>query len=83
MILSLAIFPDIYQDRSKRWRIIHAVLNSIALLLFVGQGITGARDLLEIPLSWQELYIYQCDFNNKTCTSPAPATSQNPTPKLS
>jgi hypothetical protein len=69
MIFSLAIIPDIYQDRSHRWRIIHAVLNSIALLLFVGQGLTGTRDLLEIPLSWQKPYIEQCDFVNQTCPS--------------
>ncbi|WP_392533324.1 DUF4079 domain-containing protein [Nostoc sp. C117] len=75
MIFSLAIFPDIYQDKSNRWRTIHTILNTIALLLFIGQGITGTRDLLEIPLSWQEPYIYQCDFANKTCpTSNPPAT---------
>lgn len=67
MIFSLAIVQDIYQDRSHRWRIIHAILNSIALLLFIGQGMTGTRDLLEIPLGWQEPYIYKCDFTNKTC----------------
>lgn len=72
MIFSLAIVQDIYQDKSHRWRLIHAVLNSIAVLLFVGQGITGTRDLLEIPLSWQEPYIYQCDFNHKTCLNPTP-----------
>ncbi|HEY9878181.1 MAG TPA: DUF4079 domain-containing protein [Leptolyngbyaceae cyanobacterium] len=65
MIFSLAILPDIY--KSKRWRITHVVLNSIALLLFIGQGITGTRDLLEIPLSWQEPFIYGCDFVNKVC----------------
>lgn len=76
MILSLAIVPDIYRDRSHRWRIIHTVLNSIALLLFLGQGVTGTRDLLEIPLSWQEPYIYQCDFQNQTCpTAPPPGAS--------
>jgi hypothetical protein len=32
--------------------------------------ITGARDLLEIPLHWQAHYIYQCDFTNKTCPEP-------------
>lgn len=73
MIFSLAIVQDIYKDRSHRWRIIHAVLNSVALLLFIGQGITGVRDLLEIPLSWQEPYIYKCDFNQKTCPTPTPA----------
>jgi len=76
MIFSLAIVQDIYQDKSHRWRIFHTVLNCVALLLFIGQGLTGTRDLLEIPLSWQEPYIYQCDFVNKTC--PAPNTQ---TPK--
>ncbi|MEH2438900.1 DUF4079 domain-containing protein [Nostoc sp.] len=70
MIFSLAIVPDIYQDKSHRWRIVHTILNCIALLLFIGQGMTGTRDLLEIPLSWQESYIYQCDFPNKTCPTP-------------
>ena len=78
MIFSLAIVPDIYKDRSNRWRIAHTVLNCIALLLFVGQGMTGTRDLLEIPLGWQEPYVYKCDFNNKTCPTPAPPVSQNP-----
>ncbi|MBF1999745.1 MAG: DUF4079 domain-containing protein [Synechococcales cyanobacterium M58_A2018_015] len=67
MIFSLAIYPDIYKDRSQRWRTVHVVLNCIALLFFVGQAMTGARDLLEIPLSWQESHIYKCDFTNLTC----------------
>jgi Protein of unknown function (DUF4079) len=67
MIFSAAIFPDIYQDRTNRWRNIHVVLNCIALLLFMGQGLTGTRDLLEIPLSWQEPFIYKCDFTKLTC----------------
>ena len=48
MIFSLAIMEDIYQDRSNRWRKVHIILNCCALLLFIGQGITGVRDLLEI-----------------------------------
>ena len=48
MIFSLAIIEDIYKDRSNRWRKVHIILNCFALLLFIGQGITGARDLLEI-----------------------------------
>jgi FtsH-binding integral membrane protein len=48
MIFSLAIVPTIYKDRSNRWRIAHTILNCIALLLFVGLGITGTRDLLDI-----------------------------------
>jgi MFS family permease len=67
MIFSLAIYPDIYKDRTNRWRNIHVILNCIALLLFIGQGFTGTRDLLEIPLSWQEEFLYKCDYTNLTC----------------
>ncbi|WP_293151639.1 MULTISPECIES: DUF4079 domain-containing protein [unclassified Microcoleus] len=70
MIFSVAIVQDIYQDKQNRWRTAHIILNCFALLLFIGQGMTGARDLLEIPLHWQEHYIYQCDFTNKTCPQP-------------
>lgn len=70
MIFSVAIVQDIYQDKQNRWRTVHIILNCFALLLFIGQGMTGARDLLEIPLHWQEHYIYQCDFTNKTCPQP-------------
>ena len=47
MIMSIAILDDIY--RSLAMRNLHIVLNCLALLLFIGQGITGTRDLLEIP----------------------------------
>jgi hypothetical protein len=67
MIFSVATIQDIYQDRRNRWRNAHIIINSFALLLFIGQGITGARDLLEIPLHWQKPYIYQCDSVGKTC----------------
>jgi drug/metabolite transporter (DMT)-like permease len=70
MIFSLAIVEDIYRDRSHRWRVAHTVLNCIALALFFGQAMTGSRDLLEIPLSWQKPAIYRCDFTNKTCPEP-------------
>ncbi|MGB3202929.1 MAG: DUF4079 domain-containing protein, partial [Nodosilinea sp.] len=65
MIFALATLPEIY--KSKRWRLTHAALNTVAVLLFISQGITGVRDLLEIPLHWQEPFIYQCDFQNKMC----------------
>lgn len=65
MIFALATLPEIY--KSKRWRLIHAAVNTVAVLLFISQGITGVRDLLEIPLHWQEPYIFQCDFVNQTC----------------
>ena len=47
MIFSIAILDDIY--RSLTMRNVHIILNCLALLLFIGQGITGTRDLLEIP----------------------------------
>lgn len=50
MVLSLAVVPDIYQDKQKRWRRAHAVLNMFATLLFIGQGFTGTRDIFEIGL---------------------------------
>jgi hypothetical protein len=67
MIFSVAIVQDIYQDRKNRWRTVHIILNIFATLLFLGQSITGARDLLSIPFSWQESYISKCDFTNRTC----------------
>lgn len=78
MVFSLAIVRDIYQDRSHRWRNVHIVLNCIALLFFVVQGLTGTRDLLEIPPSWQESTVYQCNFDKaspayKTCPPLAPS----------
>lgn len=48
MVFSLAIVEDIYKDRSNRWRYAHIILNCFALLLFIAQGMTGARDLFEI-----------------------------------
>jgi hypothetical protein len=84
MVFSLAMFPDIYQDRSNRWRTVHIVLNCFALLLFLGQGFTGTRDLLEIPLGWQESYIEQLYINNcqtQNCVvQPAPAEAETPEP---
>lgn len=70
MVFALAIVPEIYQDRANRWRVVHTVVNCLAIVLFVGQGLTGTRDLLEIPLSWQKPHIYQCDYMHKQCPSP-------------
>ena len=81
MIISVTILREIYQDKTHRWRTIHIVLNSIALLLFLGQGITGTQALLEIPLYWQKTYVqklyeFQCDM--KPCTVQAPAVPAKP-----
>lgn len=67
MIVSLAMVQDIYRDRTQVLRRIHILLNCLATLLFLGQGITGTRDLLEIPLSWQKPHLYRCDFANQIC----------------
>lgn len=50
MIISVAIVEEIYKDRTLRWRNLHIIFNCIALLLFIGQGLTGVRDLFEIGL---------------------------------
>jgi membrane protein YdbS with pleckstrin-like domain len=71
MIFSLAIVKEIYQDRTNRWRTIHIVLNSLALLLFIGQAFTGAKSLLEVPLAWQKPYVeklYEQQCDKKPCT---------------
>jgi hypothetical protein len=78
VIFALAILPEIYQDRSNRWRTVHIVLNCVAVVLFVGQGFTGARSLLEVPLSWQKSHVYQCNFDK---TSPQYKTCPNSPPK--
>lgn len=77
MIFSLAIIQDIYRDRTNMWRKVHTSLNSIALIFFLFQGWSGARDLLEIPLAWQEPFIYQCDYVKKTCGKPQANLPQN------
>lgn len=69
MVVSLAIIPEIYKDRAQKWRNTHVLLSFFALLLFVLQGITGVRDLLEIPLGWQAPAIYRCDFVRKNCNN--------------
>lgn len=83
MIFSVAILPDIYKDKTNRWRQVHIILNCLALLLFIGQGITGSQALLEISLAWQKPYIkmlYKQKCRTQTCTIQAPSLS--PSPKL-
>jgi hypothetical protein len=76
MIFSLTIVQNIYRDRTNRWRKVHIILNSFATLLFLGQGFTGTRDLLEIPLSWQTPYIQSLSkqmCKTQPCTIVAPS----------
>ena len=67
MLFSLGARAEILRD--IRIRRLHVTANVLAALLFLTQGLTGTRDLLEIPLSWQKSTIYRCDFNAKTCSS--------------
>ena len=53
--------------RVLRLRRLHVTASVLATLLFVMQGITGTRDLLEIPLSWQKPAVYGCDFVLRSC----------------
>jgi cytosine/uracil/thiamine/allantoin permease len=82
MIFSLTIVQNIYRDRTNRWRKVHIILNSFATLLFLGQGFTGSRDLLEIPIGWQTPYIdslYKQMCKTQPCTiAPAPALPKQP-----
>ena len=79
MIFSLAIVPEIYKDKSNKWRKVHTILNCLAVLVFLGQGITGSRDLLEISLSWQQKYLYRCDWKKQVCPD---STSQVLSPEV-
>jgi Protein of unknown function (DUF4079) len=84
MIFSLTIVQNIYRDRTNRWRKVHIILNSFATLLFIGQGFTGARDLLNIPPSWQTPYIQSLSkqkCKTQPCTIvPQPAVPQPDVP---
>ncbi len=72
MLFSVACRPEIH--RHLRWRRLHLTANVLAALVFLAQGLTGPRDLLEIPLSWQKPTIYACDYTAQTCPAPAPKT---------
>ena len=68
MLLSLGSRPEILRD--LRLRRLHVTASVLAAVLFLIQGITGSRDLLEIPLSWQKPAIYSCDFAAQKCPLP-------------
>jgi hypothetical protein len=70
-LMNLAARPEI--SRHLRWRRLHVASNILIMVLLAVQAITGSRDLLEIPLSWQKPAIYRCDFANRVCPEP-PAT---------
>ena len=67
MLASLAARQEILRD--LRFRRLHISASVLAALLFLAQAITGSRDLLEIPLSWQKPAVYSCDFSARSCPS--------------
>ena len=69
MLFSLGARPEILRD--IRLRRLHVSASVLAAVLFLMQGLTGTRDLLEIPLSWQKPTIYRCNFEARTCPPPA------------
>jgi hypothetical protein len=70
-LMNLAARPEI--SRHIRWRRLHVASNILIMVLLAVQAITGSRDLLEIPLSWQKPAIYRCDFTKRVCPEPAAA----------
>ncbi|MEB3322189.1 MAG: DUF4079 domain-containing protein [Synechococcaceae cyanobacterium] len=70
MLFSIASRPEIHRD--LHWRRLHLSANLLALLIFLAQGISGPRDLLEIPLSWQKPLLSRCDFDQRVCPQPQP-----------
>lgn len=73
MLFSVACRPEIH--RHLRWRRLHISANVLAALIFLAQGLTGPRDLLEIPLSWQKATVYACDYKAMRCPAPTPAVA--------
>ena len=71
MLFNLAAWPEI--QRHLAWRRLHLSANVLAAILFLSQGISGSRDLLEIPLSWQQPFLQNCNWAERVC----PPTLQN------
>ncbi|MCP9773324.1 DUF4079 domain-containing protein [Synechococcus sp. Tobar12-5m-g] len=83
LLFSTAAKPEIF--KSLRFRRLHVSAGVLTAVLLAVLAITGTRDLLNIPLSWQKPAIYACNFEQRTCrtpppapAAPAPATSSAP-----
>jgi len=63
--------PEI--QRTLRLRRLHVSAAVLTALLLAVMAITGSRDLLEIPLSWQKPAVFRCDFKARRCPLPADA----------
>lgn len=70
MLFSLGAKAEIL--REPRWRRVHVGASVLAGVLFVGLAISGARDLLELPLHWQKPALAACDWTAKVCAAQAP-----------
>lgn len=70
MLFSLGARQDIV--RQLHWRRVHVAANVLAAMLFVIQGMTGARDLLEIPLHWQKPALEACNWASHICPAVTP-----------
>ncbi|MCP9851112.1 DUF4079 domain-containing protein [Cyanobium sp. Morenito 9A2] len=57
--------------RSLRMRRLHVTAGVLSAVLLAVLAITGTRDLLEIPLSWQKPVIFGCNFEARICPPPA------------
>jgi len=71
MLFSLGARPEILRD--LRWRRLHVGANVLAAVLFVIQGMTGTRDLLEIPLHWQKSTLETCNWTTHVCPQTTPS----------
>ncbi|MFM7313685.1 MAG: DUF4079 family protein [Cyanobium sp.] len=84
LLFTTAARPEI--RRLPRLRRLHLALNLLVMVLLAVQAITGCRDLLEMPLSWQMSTIWGCDPVARTCPpfasppSPPPASTPAATP---
>ena len=73
MLFSLGARPEILSN--LRWRRTHVAVNILAALLFVIQGLTGTRDLLQIPPRWQLSALANCNWTTLVCP-PIPQAGQ-------
>lgn len=80
LLATTAARPEII--RRPAWRRLHLGLNLLVMLLLAVQAITGSRDLLEIPLRWQEPFLYRCDPVARTCPGPVSGGLVEPPPRL-
>lgn len=70
LLFTTAARPEI--TRMPRLRRLHLGLNLLVMVLLAVQAISGSRDLLEMPLSWQTPAILSCDPLARSCPKPPP-----------